>query len=257
MIDTLMRYLGEIVLFGGGGVAIGFALFKVLGQKWLEARFAELLEKLKTAQDEQVRHIQSSIDREIHRARKLYDREFETLPEAWKLLCVSFSNGMASGMEQYPNLSQYTQHELENVLSTTTMAGFERAEMVALNPSQWTNHYRRWANHQRLGTYKKARWAFTEYLDTNAIFFSAGIKEKFLAIDELIGLAVAEMEMRLDHPQFNEFNHASKLSLEGNPRKAELETIIQKRLWSSDITKSPTHADSSRYLDTQHGGSAM
>ena len=232
-----MRYLGEIVLFGGGGVAIGFALFRVLGQKWLEARFAERLEKLKAAQDEQVRHIQSYIDREIHRAKKLYDREFETLPEAWKLLCVSYSNGIASGMDQYPDLTRYTKQELENMLTTTAMTGFERAEMVAMSSSQWTDHYRRWANYQRLGNYKRARWGFTEYLSTNAIFFSSGIKEKFLALDELIGLAIAEMEMRLDNPQFSEFKLAIKLSTEGNLKKNDLESIIQKRLWSSDAAQ--------------------
>ena len=100
-----MSYLGELVFYGGGAVAIGFALFRVLGQKWLEAEFAKRL-------------------------------------------------------------------------------------------------------------------------------------EKFSALDELIGMAIAEMGQRLDLPQFNEFEHASRLSREGNAKLIELEEIIQKRLWSSDTAKS-------------------
>ena len=238
MKDTLMSYLGELVFYGGGAVAIGFALFRVLGQKWLEAEFAKRLEKLKAAQDEQLRHVQSYIDREIHRARKLYDREFETLPKAWDLLCRSYTNGIDTAAENWPALERYNRQELENMLSTTTMRDFEKADMLAKNPLDWTEHYRRWAKLQRLAAYNKDRWAFKEYLSSNAIFFSSGIKEKFSALDELIGMAIAEMEQRLDIPQFNEFEHASRLSREGNAKLIELEEIIQKRLWSSDTAKS-------------------
>ena len=62
MIESLWQYVGQVVVLGGGGVAVGFALFKFLGEKWLDGKFAERLQTLKAAQDEQLRHVQSFIE---------------------------------------------------------------------------------------------------------------------------------------------------------------------------------------------------
>lgn len=238
MIDFLFKYLGELLVYGGGAVAIAYTTFKTLGQKWLEAKFAEHLQALKSAQDEQLRYVQGFIDREIHRARKLYDREFETLPEAWRLLCMSFRNGQATGMDSSPDLARYSEAELADLLTTTPMRQFEKDEMLAIDASLWTEHYRRWRNVQRLNTYWKERREFQDHLTANAIFFSAGLKERFLAIDGLVGMAIAETDGRLRSWAIQFYDQAGKLHLDGPALLAELEGLIQMRLWSSDAAKS-------------------
>jgi hypothetical protein len=35
--------IGGLIMAGGGGAAIAFALFKVFGEKWLNAKFEERL----------------------------------------------------------------------------------------------------------------------------------------------------------------------------------------------------------------------
>jgi len=238
MVEVLLRHVGELVVYGGGAVAIAYGAFKLLGQKWLEAKFAERLQALKSAQDEQLRYVQGFIDREIHRARKLYDREFETLPEAWRLLCASLRNGQATGVDSYPQLARYTQEELADLLSTTSMRQFEKDEMLAMDSSRWTEHFRRWNNIQRLNAYWTERRQFQDFLTANAIFFSAGLKEKFLAIDGLIGMAIAEMDGRLRSSTSQSYDEVSKLHSQGPALLGELEVLIQKRLWSSDAAKS-------------------
>jgi uncharacterized protein with von Willebrand factor type A (vWA) domain len=240
VMDTFFKYLGELVLYGGGAVAIAFAMFRILGQKWLDAKFAERLQALKGAQDEQLRYVQGFIDREIHRARRLYDREFEALPEAWRLLCTSFRNGQATGMDLYPQLARYTKKELADFLSTTSMREFERDEMLEMDPSRWTEQYRRWNNIQRLNTYWKERRDFQDFLTANAIFFSSGLKERFLAIDGLVGMAIAEMDGRLRSSNNHSYDQVSKLHADGPALLAELEVLIQNRLWSSDAANSNT-----------------
>ena len=234
MIESLWQYVGQVVVFGGGAVGVGFALFKVLGEKWLDGKFAERLQTLKTAQDEQLRHVQSFIDREIHRARKLYDHEFETLSEAWKLFCSSYSNGLATGTDMYPQLSRYSKKELSDFLDTTAMRSFEKEEMLELDSERWTENFRRWSNFQRLRSYWDARRTFTDFLGANAIFWSPGIKEKFLTLDGLIGVSIAEMQQRLESNEYHSFDAATKLHRDGPVLKAELERLIQQRLWSSD-----------------------
>ena len=80
-LDLTFDFLGKLVLAGGGLAAMSYALFQLLGGKWLEAKFGERLQNLKAEQDRALRHVQSTIDREIHRAKKLYDSEFTALSE--------------------------------------------------------------------------------------------------------------------------------------------------------------------------------
>lgn len=238
MVEVGLKYLGELVVYGGGAVAIAYGVFKILGQKWLEARFSERLQALRAAQDEQLRYVQGFIDREIHRARKLYDREFETLPEAWRLLCRSFQNGQATSIDSRHELDRYTRAELVHLLSTTSMRQFEKDEMLAMDSSRWTEYFRRWNNVQRLNTYWKERREFHEFLTANAIFFSPGLKEKFLAIDQLVGMAIAEMDGRQRISINHSYDEASRLQSQGPELLAELESLIKLRLWSSDAAKS-------------------
>ena len=235
MLDVLFKYLGETVLYGGGAVAIGFGMFKVLGSRWLEAQFSERLQKLKAEHDEQLRHVQSNIDREIHRARRLYDREFETLPEAWRLLSAAYVNGQATAVERYPDLSRYTLQELKDLLSTTTMREFEKDEICRRPQAMWTEHYRRWTAAQRLQRYWQELQALREYVSANSIFWSPGKKERFSSLDNLVGMAIAEMEQRVRMPDYHSFDEASKLMKEGPALRDELETLIRSRLWSADL----------------------
>ena len=237
MIDNVMQYIGQLVVYGGGAVAIGFGLFKAFGTKWLEAQFAERLQNLKVEHDKQLKHVQSTIDREIHRARALYDREFETLSEAWRLFCTSYNNGIATAVDSYPNLARYSLDELTDLLSTTSMREYEKADMLAMYADSWTEHFRRWSNLQRIKSYWSDRKLFTDYLNANAIFWPKGIKENFLVLDGLVGVAIAEMEQRLRSPNFQSFDQVSKLLKDGNSLKVELEEMIQSRLWSSDLVK--------------------
>jgi hypothetical protein len=67
-----LQYAGLLGITTIGVAGAAFGLFKWLGGKWLEGKFAERLQNLKSEQDHAIRLVQSTIDREIHRAKKLY-----------------------------------------------------------------------------------------------------------------------------------------------------------------------------------------
>src|SRR5262245_30594168 len=69
---------------------------KAVASKWLDARFAEKLKEadrvfqkqlkdMELKHDVMARHLQSTIDREFHRATQLHNREFEALSLGWEL----------------------------------------------------------------------------------------------------------------------------------------------------------------------------
>lgn len=57
---------------------------------WMDRRFRKQIQDAEHAFQEKVRHVQSAIDRELDRARKLQDREFDALSTAWEILHEAF-----------------------------------------------------------------------------------------------------------------------------------------------------------------------
>ena len=55
--DDLLTFLGELVLFGGGGVAVAYVAFRFLLRAWIEEKFAKRLESFR---HEQAKELQVS-----------------------------------------------------------------------------------------------------------------------------------------------------------------------------------------------------
>ena len=53
-LEEVGKVLFEILAVGGGASAIAYGFFKLLGEKWLEAKFSERLEKLKHEQEREL-----------------------------------------------------------------------------------------------------------------------------------------------------------------------------------------------------------
>ena len=109
-----------------------YNIFKFLAAKWLDTRFAERLQNLKARQDETIRHVQSSIDREIHLARKLYDNEFTALTNCWRLLREAYDMSAASIGSFTPQVGRMNDEELERHLSKRGMKEWQRNELKVL-----------------------------------------------------------------------------------------------------------------------------
>jgi hypothetical protein len=52
--EMVVTTIGGLIMAGGGGAAIAFALFKVFGEKWLNAKFEERLAEYKHAQQKEI-----------------------------------------------------------------------------------------------------------------------------------------------------------------------------------------------------------
>ena len=48
--QEILKFIGRAVTYGGGGAVVAFLLFRFLGSKWIESKFAESLEAYKHAQ---------------------------------------------------------------------------------------------------------------------------------------------------------------------------------------------------------------
>lgn len=243
-LDAFLALLAKVVLAGGGLGLIVYNIFKFLAARWLDARFAERLQNLKARQDETIRHVQSSIDREIHRAKKLYDNEFTALTDCWRLLREAYDRSAATIGSFTPPVGRMNDEELERHLNNRGMEEWERSELKALKGDVRQDEYHRWSEWQRYLACDKAWAEYRSKIDANSIFFPDGFTEKFRRLDELIVASNVEYEERIRQykkPQYGEridmFEHTKRLRGEGDELMTELEGMVRARLWSVSEAK--------------------
>lgn len=231
------KYFGAFVFAGTGIGAISLAIFKVLGTKWVDARFEEQLQALKAKQDETIRHVQSTIDREIHRAKKLYDSEFTSLSECWRLLREAYDQSVGTIASFTANVERSTDAELDRYLTKLDMEEWKQHEIKAKTGKARQQDFHQWSEWERYKRIDKAWRTFRNYLDANSIFFAVGFTEKFRQIETLIVASNVEFEDRVRyhgtaHSSATSFESTNKLRTEGEPKMKELEGMVRKRLWS-------------------------
>lgn len=234
-----LQYAGLFGITAIGVATAAFGLFRWFGAKWLENKFAERLQILKSEQDQAIRLVQSTIDREVHRAKKLYDNEFTALSESWRLLRAAYDLSASSIGSMTANVERLNNEELERHLAKRGMEEWQRAELQAMKGDARQAEYWKWSEWQKAVECDK-RWRdCQQQIDSTSIFFPAGFTEKFRSINEMICASNVEYEERIRQykvPQhgeaFDRFESTKKLRKEGKVKMDELEGMVRDRLWS-------------------------
>lgn len=234
---SISQYIVSIIVAGGGLGVTAYALFRFLGSKWLESKFAERLQNLKSEQDQAIRYVQSTIDREIHRAKKLYDSEFTALSECWRMLRAAYDQSASTIASFTANVERSTDEELDRFLTKLGMEEWERNEIKMKTGKDRQSAFHRWSEWERYKRVSEHWRTFRSYLDGNSIFFADGFTEKFRDLDQLIVASNVEYEYRVRHHGTGDssaysFDATKKLRTEGEPKMKELEEMVRKRLWS-------------------------
>ena len=240
--SPLYEYIVKFAAAGGGVVALSYCIFKFLGSKWLELKFDERLQNLKWEQDQAIRHMQSSIDREIHRAKKLYDREFDVLSDAWASLQKAFDAACGTQSENYHDFRRLTEKEARNLLTELNLKEYEIEDVMALQPDQRTEKVRSIIQWRRLNECFKLRRELSACVALNGPFMSGDFRDRFFAIDSMIVAALVEFQMRLEQRFKGEFDKVVELQAKGRSLVRELEILIRERFWSASKGKAATSA---------------
>jgi hypothetical protein len=234
-----LQYAGLLGITTIGVAGAAFGLFKWFGGKWLENKFAERLQSLKSEQEHAIRMVQSTIDREVHRAKKLYDNEFTALSESWRLLRTAYDFSASSIVSMYASVARMNDEELERHLTRRGMEEWQRAELRTMDGDERQDEYWKWSEWQKAVECDKKWRECQQQVDSTSIFFPAGFTEKFRAINEMICASNVEFEERIRQhkiPQYGEafdrFEATKKLRREGSTKMDELEGMVRERLWS-------------------------
>lgn len=235
--SVVSQYLLAFIAAGGGLVVIVYGAFRLFSEKWLESKFAERLQTLKAQQEQSIRYVQSTIDREIHRAKKLYDSEFTALSECWGLLRKAYDLSAQTIASFTVQVEHMTDEELERHLVKRGMDESDRMVLIRKTGKDRQDAYYRWSEWRRYMEVDQCRRDFRTHLDANSIFFADGFSSKFRVLEDLVSASNIEFEFRIRYygsetRSAGDYAETTKLRTVGEPLMKELEEMVRQRLWS-------------------------
>jgi len=233
-LSPILTAIGAFLVAGGGFAAIAYAVFRLLSEKWLTAKFEERLAAYKHAQQKELEHVRLEINSLLDRNIKLHQREFDTLPQAWSLFNDAF--WLISdiwGLRTYPDLNTLPPEKLEEFLEEKPLTKGQKDEIRSAGDK--TRTYIRFAEWDEIRDALKSYSEWKQFYLKNAIFMTESIKVNFGELDQLIKGALIEHKMRVESSgtRHREMKNFEKLLSEGQKLRGVIEVDIHKRLWSS------------------------
>ena len=221
-----------IVLLGaaGSGAAVAFGLFKTYGEKWLDGKFAERLEKLKHEQSKEIEGMRQKVQSTFSRISKIHDKEFEVLPKAWFLLHDAHGRPahLMLALKQYPDFDQLPELTFEAFLKESRLTDIQKNELRAA--SDRLKYYSEAIFWIELNDAHSAQVKLNNYIIENRIFMTPELQDGFSAVSFTLAEALIEHRQwkeRLGH----EFLTSSVTKVNGlKERISEVEKAVQARL---------------------------
>ncbi len=177
---------GQLVLFGSGSAALAFGIFRFLGQRWIEHKFSEQLEKSKHEQAKELENFKFKINSLFNRVTKMQEKEFEVLPIAWSKLKDAHGPLMVCvlGFQEYPGLQRMSEEELEEFLSSVDLLDTQKQQLrISENKDMLFSGF---LTTIQLHKARAAYSDFSSYIEKNSIFLRKDIKEKFSKVSEIM-----------------------------------------------------------------------
>ena len=131
VVRPVFTALGALVAAGGGGALIAWGIFRQLGGGWLDQRFKKQLETLKHEQQRELEHLRHAINSEFSRISKVHQKEFEVLPEAWRLLHVAHGRApdLVGRLKFYPLIEDMSEPQFDEFLETCSLSPVQKNEL--------------------------------------------------------------------------------------------------------------------------------
>jgi hypothetical protein len=214
--------------------------------KWIDKRFEATLQKTehlfqdqlnetKQKHDVLTRHVQSVIDRELDRARKLQDREFDALTKGWSILHQAYwrTRDAISTQKTIADMTIMHPLHLEQFIDECKLPNWQKQrlrEIEDINEKQAAHEdFYRWYEY---GECRRWKFKLVQFIDRNAIFIQPHIKQRFNDLHDMISSALTEHGLRIKKDsKFDKYVVAYRLRDEGEPLYHELEQLIHDRLW--------------------------
>lgn len=172
MPEKFFEIIGKVITYGGGSVAIAYAVFTFLGKKWVENLFHKRLESYKYDHKKEIENLKYQINSLLSRVTKIHEKEFEVLPEAWSKLhdALDIISGLTAPFQQYPDLNRLTKIEIDNFVRDCKLQEYQKKELLETDDK--TEYYIEKIFWHNLSAARNVYSEFHKYITRNRIFLS-------------------------------------------------------------------------------------
>lgn len=193
--DAIVKFLLQILAYGGGSAAVAYLMFQWLGKSWIENKFAQRLDQLRHQQALEIQRLRVEIDAMLSGALRLQEKEFDVLPEAWAKLDEAHSlvSWLVSPMQQYANVGRMSAAQLEEFLTGTEFTESQKNEVRSA--ADKGGIYQDIVFWHRLHKVKKEFSELQTFIARNGIFLPPELEERFSRISETLWSAVISKEV--------------------------------------------------------------
>lgn len=237
--DSFFSLLGQLIAVGGGGAVVAYGLFRYLGSKWIENKFAERMEQLRHMQALELQRLRVEIDSLLSGAIKIQDKEFQTLPKAWSKLDEAFGrvSRLTHPLQQYPDLDRLNDAQIEEFLSGTEFTETQKNE-IRSDPKK-SNKYQELIFRYRLADVRKSIADFHNYVERNSIFMPPDVKRLFEEAADDLWSAMVSKEVGHDARDWKLQNEGwDKVKKDVEPLRKKIGDMIYARLQAHGNQKS-------------------
>jgi hypothetical protein len=233
----LAGYLGIAGVSIAAIVTAAYQLFKHLGTHWLDDKFQQRLETFKHLQNQEIERLRLEINSTFDRRVKLHQREFEVIPEMLALIVDAYvtASQFTSVFQSYPDLQYMELTEFEAFLQKSELEDWQKVKVKASSDRNDTYQNEIYRHQARLPqeAYHKYRMHFLK----NGIFLPKNLKERFVALDDLIYEANQEKLINNQMKGHSPRSHVKSDALRKNGENvyATLEQEVERVLRSDNL----------------------
>lgn len=238
MIPEIVGWLGLTTVGVAAVVGIVWAAFKAFSQRWLESHFAKELSAHEHDLNRRLEAVRSQFAALLDRSVKLHAKEFDTVPEAWRLLCSAMgSTGqLLQGLQRHQNVAHLSPGRLARVLDGHKFDEEDRALIESLQGRSRQDTYTRFVDVERFFHASEDQRHFHNHLVVSGIFIQPALLSQFEAVSEIIGEALVMYRIYKveseGHENWTKLHEASKALEAAGPLQATIKSDINKRLWA-------------------------
>lgn len=226
----------RLILTALATTGLALWVFKLLGEKWLSAKFDERLEAYKHAQQKELERLKFNISTLMNRTVKLHQFEFEVLPQLWGLLNVAFGHAirLASPVQTHPDLDRMEPSQLVEFMKNSELAQWQKDKLSGMQRKN--NEFFDMLFWLKFNQANGATIEFNNFYLKNCIFIQADLKVPFESMRNMIfdALHEKESEKNYDHPREGRYEKSDFLYKEGEAKLAEIGRLVQNRLWNAN-----------------------
>jgi len=229
--NDITNFILQIVAVGGGSAVLAYIIFTWLGKTWLENKFTERLEEYKRKQNQELEHYRYQINALFNRITKIHEKEFEVLPETWKILqdALGLVSALTAIYQTYPDLRSMNTNELEEFILKSEFSETQKNKLrEATDKNEMFVQLIFWKRAEKA---MQAVNDFHNYLIYNKIFLTKDLFDRFSKADNILRDIVIKWQYRKQSERDLPFEETHKvLTNEIAKIVEEIEKQVQERL---------------------------